>query len=165
MRRLRTAARFIVILPIVLVLSFTLQPKLAGQGAEKEKPNNHLAGPALVARATTRIERDLKEIRVFRNNQPVKLAPFHELLVATPVGGAVPLNSLVGKSVALIRSLEEEGQWEIYAGVGGTSGFTLPGNIFIIRQVLLASSKESIHVRVNGRIHHLKPGQALIVLR
>lgn len=165
MRRLRTAGGFIVTLPIALLLSFTLQPKLTGQGTEKEKPNNHLAAPALVARATTRIERDLKEIRVFRNNQPVKLVPFQELLAATPVGGAVPLDSLVGKSVALIRSLEEDGQWEIYTGVGGVGKLILPGNIFIIREVFLASSKEPIQVRVNGRMHHLKPGQALIVLR
>jgi hypothetical protein len=55
-------------------------------------------------------------------------------------------------------------QWDIYTGVGGVGELILADNIFKVRQVLLSSRKNPIEIRIDGQIHHLKPGQALLVM-
>jgi hypothetical protein len=131
-------------------------------------PDKSPLGPApqLIATSTERIDRDLVEIRVYRNGRPVELFPhFHELLAATPADHRVAFASLVGRSVALVPTEKHAGQWDIYLGVvGGVFEDTLAGNIFVVRQVLRSSRKNPIVVRVNGQIHSLKPGQALLLL-
>jgi hypothetical protein len=154
-------------------------------------PGNPPVGPGaqFIATSAQRIDRDRAEVRVYRNGQPVELFPsFHELLAATPADRQMRLDRLVGKSVALVPSDKQADQWDIFTGVGGIAGmrrrvarlkadqwdiFTgvggvgdlvLAGNIFQVRQVLLSSRKNSIEVRVDGEIHRLKPGQALLVL-
>jgi hypothetical protein len=145
-------------------------------------------GPQFIATSTQRIDRDRAEVRVYRNGQAVKLFPsFHELLTATPAAHQMGLDGLVGRSVALVPSEKRADQWDIFAGVGGVGGARVPsvtgaalwyiftgvggvgdlvlaGNIFKVRQVLLSSRKNPIEVRVDGQIHRLKPGQALLVL-
>jgi hypothetical protein len=118
-----------------------------------------------IATTTQRIDRDRAEVRVYRNSQPVELFPrFHELLAATPADRHMGLDRLVGRSVALVPSEKRADQWDIFTGVGGVGDLILAGNIFKVRQVLLSSRKNPIEVRVDGQIHHLKPGQALLVL-
>jgi predicted alternative tryptophan synthase beta-subunit len=120
--------------------------------------------PQLIATSTERIDRDLEEIRVYRNGRPVELFPqFHELLTATQADHREAFASLVGRSVALVPTEAHTGQWDVYLGVASSS-YTLAGNIFVVKQVLLSSRKNPIVVRVNGQIHSLKPGQALLLL-
>lgn len=154
-------------------------------------PEPALAGPLsqFIATTTQRIDRDRAEIRVYRNGKPVELFPrFHELVTATPADHQKALDKLVGTSVTLVPSEKQAEQWNVITGVGGVSGrpmitwkrianqwdvFTgvggvgdliLADNIFKVRQVLLSSSKNLIEIHVDGQIHRLKPGQALLVL-
>jgi Tfp pilus assembly protein FimV len=123
------------------------------------------AAAQFIATTTQRIDRDRAEVRVYRNNQPVELFPsFHELVTASPADHQMRLDRLVGKSVALVPSEKRADHWDIFAGVGGVGDLILAGNIFKVRQVLLSSRKNPIEVRVDGQIHRLKPGQALLVL-
>ncbi len=89
-----------------------------------------------------------------------------ELVTATPAGHQKPpgLDGLAGRSVALAPSDKRADQWDIFSGVGGTSEMVLADNIFKVRQVLLCSRKNPVEVRIDGQIHRLKPGQALLVL-
>ena len=124
-------------------------------------------GPAaqFIATSTQRIDRDHEAVRVYRNRQPVELFPgFHELLTATPADRQTGVDRLVGKSVAVVPSEKRADQWDIFTGVGGVGELILAGNIFKVRQVLLSSRKNPLEVRVDGQIHRLKPGQALLVL-
>jgi hypothetical protein len=129
-------------------------------------PEKALVGPApqLVATSTRRIDRDRAEIRVYRSGQPVELFPgFHELLTVTPADRQMGLDRLVGRSLALVPSEKRADQWDIFMGVGGVDRLILAANIFKVRQVLLSSRKNPIEVRIDGHIHRLKPGQALLL--
>jgi len=130
-------------------------------------PEKAPAGPGAlrVATSTQRIDRDRVEIRVYRNGKAVELFPhFHELVTATPTYGQMLLEKLVGTSVTLVPSQEHAEQWDVFTGVGGVGEQTLAANIFKVRQVLLSSRKSPIEIRVDGQVHRLKPGQALLVL-
>jgi hypothetical protein len=136
---------------------------------ERNTPERTFVGPAaqFIATSTQRIDRDRMEIRVYRNGKPVELFPhFHELLTATPADHqeGIGLDRLAGKSVTLVPSEKQADQWDIFTGVGGTGELTLADNIFKVRQVLLSSRKNPIEVRIDGQIHRLKPGQALLVM-
>ena len=157
---------------------------------EETTPEKAPVGPwaQFVATSTQWIDRDRVEIRVYRNGKPVELfSSFHELVTATPANRQMGLDRLVGKSVALVPSEKEANQWDVFTGVGGVRGGLLPSkirpdqrdiftgvggtgeltladNIFKVRQVLLSSRKNPIEVHVDGQIHRLKPGQALLVL-
>jgi hypothetical protein len=130
-------------------------------------PEKAPVGPApqFIATSTQRTDRDRAEVRVYRRGQPVELFPsFHELLTATPAHRQVGLDRLAGRSVALVPSEKRADQRDILTGVGGVGELILAGNIFKVRQVLLSSRKNPLEVRVDGQIHRLKPGQALLVL-
>jgi hypothetical protein len=141
-------------------------------------------GAQLIATTTQRIDRDRVEIRVLQSGKPVELFPhFHELVTATPSNRQTRLEELAGKSVTLIPSEKREtvagaagvsqsllpwstqaDHWDIFTGVGGVGELTLADNIFKVRQVLLSSRKNPIEVHIDGQMHRLKPGQALLVL-
>jgi len=154
-------------------------------------PEREFSGPGaqIIATSTQRINRDRVEIRVFQNGKPVELFPhFHELVAATPASRQQELDQLVGASVTLVPSEKQADQWDLFTGVGGVSArptagarvkaqqwdiFTgvggvgemvLADNIFKVRQVLLSSRKNPIEIHVDGQVHRLKPGQALLVL-
>ena len=154
-------------------------------------PEEALAGPEaqFIATTTQRVDRDHVGIQVYRNGRPVNLFPhFHELVTATPAGHQTGLDKLVGTAVTLVPSEKQAEQWDVYTGVGGAGGrsagvpklrpsqwniFTgvggtgelvLADNIFKVHQVLLSSRKSPIEVHIDGQIHRLKPGQALLVL-
>ena len=140
---------------------------------EETTPGKAPVGPAaqVVATSTERIDRDRAEIRVYRKGRQVELFPrFHELVAATPANHGMELDTLVGRSIALVPSEKRPEQWDVFTGVGGVSGtgrpaaLVLADNIFKVRQVLLSSRKNPIEVRVDGQIHRLKPGEALLVL-
>jgi hypothetical protein len=157
---------------------------------KENTPEGIFAGPTAQFIATTaqRIDRDRMEIRVYRNGKPVELfAHFHELVTATPAPGQKGLDKLAGTSVTLVPSEKRTDQWDVFTGVGGVGGSQLPAklrphqwnifsgvggvgeltladNIFKVRQVLLSSRKNPIEIRVDGQIHRLKPGQALLVM-
>jgi hypothetical protein len=146
------------------------------------------SGPQFIAITTQRIDRDRAEVRVYRSGQPVELfSHFHELLAATPADHQMRLDSLIGRTVALVPSEKQTDQWDIFTGiggvgmrapearmksnqwgiftgVGGVGGLVLADNIFKVWQVLLSSRKNPIEVRVDDQIYRLKPGQALLVL-
>ncbi len=143
--------------------------------AEKLTRNEVHSGAAsqLIATSTRWIDRDREEIRVYRSGVLVELpAGFHELLVATPVPGYARLDKLVGRSVAIVRSVEHADRWDIFVGVGGgvgagagaTEPLTLADNVFRVSQVLVSSSKNSVELLVGGKVYLLKSGQALLVL-
>ena len=153
-------------IPSPQALKNEMQLRALTQPGETTAGKN-LVGPGaqFIATSTQRIDRDRAEVRVYRNGQPVELFPsFHELLAATSTVRQTGLDRLVGRSVALVPSEKRADQWDIFTGVGGVGELVLAGNIFKVRQVLLSSRKSPIEVRVDGRIHHLKPGQALLVL-
>ncbi len=121
----------------------------------------------LIARATQRIERDRMEVRVYQSGLLLEMPRFDELVIATPVEGATAVDTLVRKSVALVRSERHSDEWDVYTNVvwrGGWDELTLPDNVFIIRKVVVASRKHPVEVRVDGSLHRLKPGETLLVL-
>ena len=162
---LRKISPLTLILLIALCLPVAVQPGLAEQEGPDQNPGREIAAPTLVAKATARIERDHEELRVYRGGQRAELAPFRELIAVTPQGRAEKLKSLVGKTVTLVNSLQNEGQWDIYTGVGAVGELTLAGNIFRVEQVILPVPAKLIEVQTDGQTHRLKPAQALIVLR
>ena len=122
-------------------------------------------GAQFIATSTQRIDLGRADVRVYRSGRPVELFPsVHELLTATPADRQIGLDSLAGRSVALVPSAKRAEQWDIFTGVGGVGELILADNIFKVRQVLLSSRKNPIEVRIDGQIHRLKPGQVLLVL-
>ncbi len=141
------------------------QPGAALAFPGQDSRSRSLPAVQLIARATHRIERDRVEIHVYQDHHPVEITRFQELLVATPVDGDAALDRLVQKSVALVRSEKHEGQWDVYMNVWTSiNTSTLAENVFIVRQVLVSTRKHPVQVRVNGGLHRLKPGEALLVL-
>jgi len=154
-------------------------------------PQEAFAGPEaqFIATTTQRIDRDHVGIHVYQNGKPVDLfSHFHELVTATPNERQKGFEKLVGTSVTLVPSEKQaeqwdvftgvggvstrssaaprlrSHQWDIYTGVGGTGDQVLADNIFKVHQVLLSSRHSPIEIRIDGQIHRLKPGQALLVL-
>jgi hypothetical protein len=171
-------------LPRPPTLEEMTQPKAT---APEEAP----AGPEaqFIATTTQRINRDHVGIHVYQNGKPVELfSHFHELVTATPAGRQKGFDKLVGTSVTLVPSEKQADQWDvfrgvggvsfrptampklraqqwdIYTGVGGVGELVLADNIFKVRQLLLSSRKNPIEIRIDGQIHRLKPGQALLVM-
>jgi hypothetical protein len=98
-----------------------------------------------VAVATERIQRNGRQIRVRRAKRFVRLPYFIELLVATPVGGQVPLAGLVGEKVGLQPSDKHQDQWEVRRDIiGGV--LDLPENVFVVKQVFISTAKDPIEV-------------------
>jgi hypothetical protein len=160
------------LLPCILTLL------IAGlQAIPDGRATQHEAGPAPSAErsglasphiATARqwIERGRREVRVYRSGKPVQLTSFTQAIVVTPLGRAPQLESLVRRSVALLRSQERADRWEVYSdvpGMGG-NGLVMAENVFIVRQVLLSSRKHRLQLKLNGQAHRLKPGEALLLL-
>jgi hypothetical protein len=160
------------------------QPQTTAPEEAPDAPEAHF-----IATAIQRIDRDHVGIHVYRNGKPVVLFPhFHELVTATPADRQKGFDKLVGTSVTLVPSDKQADQWDVFTGVGGVSGrrtavpklnahqwdiFTgvggtgelvLADNIFKVHQVLLSSRKNPIEIHMDGKIHRLKPGQALLVL-
>lgn len=130
-------------------------------------PRGAPVGPEaqFIATTTQRIDRDHVGIHVLRNGKPVALfRHFHELVTATPAAHQGGLDKLVGSSVTLVPSEKQAEKWDVFTGVGGVGELILADNIFKVRQVLLSSRKNPIEVRVDGQVHRLKPGQALLVM-
>ena len=87
---------------------------LARSEVKSEEPSQ------LIATSMLWIDRDREEIRVYRNGVLMELpAGFHELVVADTIPAYPHLDRLVGKSVALVRSLEHACRLDIFVGVGG----------------------------------------------
>jgi hypothetical protein len=145
----------------------------------------------LVAQVNQRIETNRFQVRVYQGKQLVQLAHFTELFVVTPLTGrSQTIESLVGRSVAIVRSAKQRDLWEVYAlnsvAVFGRQGhlvggfyepaqehvptriyqdpLTLPENIFKIKQVFVSSRQHPVEIKLDGRIIYLKSGDALVVL-
>lgn len=140
------------------------------QATTSKPPAQEKAFPSayrLIARATERIDHNSSEILVYENHTPVKLPSFEELVVATRLDHGGAFDDFVRKSVALVRSEKQKDAWDVYTDLmwrGRVGEFILPENVFIVRQVLVSSSDHPIRLRVDGRLHNLKPGEALLVL-
>ncbi len=130
---------------------------------ENANPKEGMA--QLIARSKLRISRDHAEIKVYRNNRPLVLRDFRELVAATPADPRLNLGRLVGKSVALVPSMKHQDELDIYVGVGGVGGeLVLAENIFKVKHVFLSLPKNQIEVHIKGEVRRLRPGQALLVL-
>jgi len=159
--------------------------------ANATAPEGALAGPEaqIIATTTQRVDRDHVGIQVYRKGKPVELfSHFHEIVTATPADRQKGFDKLVGTSVTLVPSDKQADQWDVFTGVGGVSASSTGGprlkwhhwdiftgvggtgelvladNIFKVHQVLLSSRKNPIEIHIDGQVHHLKPGQALLVL-
>jgi len=134
---------------------------------ERVAPERVPVGPApqIIGTTSERIDRDRLDVRVYQSGQAVELPPrFRELIAATPADHRMQLNNTTGKGVTLVPSEKGAGRWDIYLGVGGVHELCLAGNIFVVKQVLVSSRKSPIEVRVDAKIHRLRPGQALLVI-
>jgi hypothetical protein len=129
-------------------------------------------------------------VRVYQGKQLVQLAHFTELFVVTPLGGrSQTFESLVGRSVAIVRSAKRRDLWEVYVlsteAIFGRQGrllegfyepvqqhvplkfgqeLTLPENIFKIKQVFISSRQHPVEIKLDEQIIYLKLGDALVVL-
>jgi len=121
--------------------------------------------PHRIAILTQRIDPNRLEVRVYQKGHPIKLFPqIHELIIAFRADRRKGLEHVAGSSVALVPSEKIADQWDIYLGVGGVGELCLADNIFVVRQVLVSSRRNPIEVRLDGSIHRLKPGEALLVM-
>ena len=124
-----------------------------------------------VAEGIEWVETHRLDIQVYSGKKPVRLEPCRSLLVVTPLGGSRgKIEDLVKTSVIVVRSERKPGRWEVYAGAGvGRSSafflpFTLPDNVFKVKQVIVSSSQHLVELRFDGRIIQVKPGDALLIL-
>jgi hypothetical protein len=120
-----------------------------------------------IAVVTQRIETDRLEIRVYRGRKLVRLTPFMELFVVTPLPGQPKtIENLANRSVAIVRSEKKSDRWEVYLDVWAGSGreMTLADNVFKVKQVFISSPQSPIELRLDEKIMGLKPGDALLVL-
>jgi len=156
----------------------------AGRGAST------LSTASLVAEVNQRIETDRLQVRVYQGKQLVQLARFRELFVVTPLGGRTQtIESLVGRSVAIVPSAKRPDRWEVHVlrtvAVLGRQGRLLEGfyepaqqplrigtgqelmlaeNIFKVKQVFVSSRRRPVEIRLDGQVICLKSGDALVVL-
>jgi hypothetical protein len=154
-----------------------------GQGASTSSTSS------LVAEVNQRIETDRLQVRVYQGKQLVQLARFTELFVVTPLGErSQTIESLVGSSVAIVRSAKRRDRWEVYVlrsvAAFGRQGRLLEGfyepaqqhvpigsgedilaeNIFKIKQVFVSSRRRPVEIKLDGQVIYLKSGDALVVL-
>jgi len=122
-------------------------------------------GAQRIGTIAKRIGRDQMEVRVYQHGRAVELfSQFQELVTASPVDRRTDLRQVAGKGIALVPSEKDAERWDIYIGVGGGTRSSLAGNIFVVKQVFVSSRKKPVEVHVDGEIHRLKPGQALLVM-
>jgi hypothetical protein len=100
------------------------------------------------------------------------------------------IESLVGRSVAIVRSAKRRDIWQVYVlssvAVFGRQGrllegfyepvqqhvptrmyqnpLTLPENIFKIKQVFVSTRQRPVEIKLDGQVIYLKSGDALVVL-
>ena len=155
-----------------------------GQGASTSSTS------ILVAEVNQRIETDRLQVRVYQGKQLVQLARFTELFVVTPLGGgSQTIESLIGSSVAIVRSAKRRDRWEVYVlrsvAVLGRQGRLLEGfyepvqqhvpirigqelmlaeNVFKVKQVFVSSRRRPVEIKLDGQVIYLKSGDALVVL-
>ena len=136
---------------------------LAAQASEASTSSTS----SLVAEVSQRIETDRLEVRVYQGKQLVQLARFMELFVVTPLGGrGQTMESLVGRSVAIVPSEKRRDRWEIYQDVWAGTGkeLTLADNVFRVKQVFASSRRRPVEIKLDGQVIQLKSGDALLVL-
>ena len=174
---------WVILIGLFSIQAFPITLK-AGQGAATSST------ASLVAEVNQRIETDRFQVRVYQGKQLVQLARFRELFVVTPLGGRTQtIESLVGRSVAIVPSKERLDRWEVHvlhaaADLGRQGrlleGFYEPaqqhirtrippepllaGNIFEVKQVLVSSRRRPVEIRLDGQVIDLKSGDALVVL-
>jgi hypothetical protein len=156
----------------------------AGQGAATSST------ASLVAEVNQRIETDRFQVRVYQGKQLVQLARFRELFVVTPLGGRTrTIESLVGRSVAIVPSKERLDRWEVHVlrsvavlgrscrllegfyetvqqpvRIGAGQELMLAENIFKVKQVFVSSRRRPVEIELDGQVIDLKSGDALVVL-
>jgi hypothetical protein len=154
----------ILILVLIVIQAFPTAPR-AGQAAPESTAS-------LVAVVRQRIETDRLEVRVYQGKKLVRLAPFMELYVVTPVPRQPgKIENLANRSVAVVRSEKKPDRWEIYedvwAGTGGrgdSRNLTLADNVFKVKQVFISSAQSPIELRLDEQVVRLKLGDAILVL-
>jgi|GEM_PF-3052261 len=150
-----------------------------------------LSTSGFVAEVNQRIETDRLQVRVYQGKQLVQLERFTDLFVVTPLAGrSQMIESLVGRSVAIVRSAKRRDIWQVYVlssvAVFGRQGrllegfyepvqqhvptrmyqnpLTLPENIFKIKQVFVSTRQRPVEIKLDGQVIYLKSGDALVVL-
>lgn len=126
-----------------------------------------------VAEAIEWVETYRLEIQVSRGKKPVRLERCRRLLVVSPRGGwRGTIEDLAKTSVTVVRSERKPDRWEVYSGAGGGGGggagiflpFTLPDNVFKVKQVIVSSAQHLVELKFDGRVIQVKPGDALLIL-
>ena len=159
--------------PLLPSLSFASgQTKAVTSPRPSSLAQSNEAPPMLrVATVVERIERDLRDIRVYEASRPIELPWYSEMAIAVPRDPHASLESLQGSSVGLVRNDKSTNEWTLYSNVvgmgGGTEGrtaLTLADNVFKVRKVIPCTSRHAIVLRMGGWVYHVKPGQVLLVL-
>lgn len=113
-----------------------------------------------------RVEPNKLPVHVTQRKRPLAIPRFHELVVAMPSEGKEPLEKLVGEKVSVVPSPGDPRRWEVYAGaVWSPASMNLPDNVFVVKQVFLSTYEDPVELSSGGRVHKLKPGHAILVLR
>jgi hypothetical protein len=148
-----------------IVLVFALAPAFPDTGHPKQDSS------VPVAEANEWVETHGLDIHVFRGKKPVRLERCRSLLVVSPLGEARgTFEALTKTFVTVVRSERKPDRWEVYSGAAGGAGagmflsFTLPDNVFKVRQVIVSSSEYLVELRADGRVIQVKPGDALLIL-
>ena len=149
-----------------------------------------LSTSGFVAEVNQRIETDRLQVRVYQGKQLVQLERFTDLFVVTPLAGrSQMIESLVGRSVAIVRSAKRRDIWQVYVlssvAVFGRQGRLLEGfyepaqqhfrtrvpqepllaeNIFKVKQVFVSSRRRPVEIELDAKVIDLKSGDALVVL-
>jgi hypothetical protein len=145
---------------VIQLLPLTLH---ADETSPKSPPN-------LIAEVRQRLETDRLEVRVYKGKELVQLADFSDLYIVTPLPAAPQMIEKLFKSrrVAIFKSEKNSARWEVYQdvwiGTGGDRELTLADNVFKVKQVLVSTDQNPIEIRLDEKVIHLKPGDALLVL-
>jgi hypothetical protein len=125
--------------------------------------------PRPIAQVKERIDTDRLEIHLYQGKKPVRLAPFMELFVITPLSKRPGvIENLTNRSVAIVQSDRKPDRWEVYQDVWGCEGkrgsLPLADNVFKVKQVFISSPQNPIELRLDEKVVQIKPGDALLVL-
>lgn len=148
---------------VIQLLPLTLH---ANQTSPKSPPN-------LIAEVRQRLETDRLEVRVYKGKELVQLADFIDLYIVTPLPDAPQMIEKLfkSKSVAIFKSEKNPARWEVYQDVwigtgrgGDARELTLADNVFKVKQVLVSTDQHPLEIRLDEKVIHIKPGDALLVL-
>ena len=152
---------------LALLLAFGQSVAVAQPRPSSPAKTDETPSMIRIATIVDRIEHDRQDIRVYDASRSIDLFWFTELAIAIPSDRHVPLDSLQGSSVGLVRDDKSVNEWALYSnmvGMGNREALTLADNVFKVRKVILCTSGHTIELHMGGWVYRVKPGQVLLVL-